>query len=240
MLVAFALALPTHVAAQFNTRLAAETERAFDVYREAAEAQLDWHARVTSGRKPGDITILPINKGAIEVKDGLVHDWVAATLAPNTTPEKVVALLQNYNGYQTIYRPDVTDAKVLDRDGDSWHVSLHLVRKAVLTARFNGEFKVEYHPLGDGRWSVISRSTRLAELDGDRELAPGSGQGFLWRLNAYWLIEPRPDGVYLECRSLSLSRSIPAGLGWLVKPFVTSVPKDSLRDTMQATLRALG
>ena len=54
---------------------------------------------------------------------------------------------------------------------------------------------------------------------------PGTGHGFLWRMNAYWLIEPRPEGVYLECRSLSLSRSIPAGLGWLIEPFVTSVPK---------------
>jgi hypothetical protein len=84
-----------------------------------------------------------------------------------------------------------------------------------------------------------SRSTRIAELDGDRELPTGSGHGFLWRLNAYWFIEPRPEGVYLECRSISLSRDVPFVLSLAVKPFVTSVPRESLQSTMEATIRAL-
>ena len=61
---------------------------------------------------------------------------------------------------------------------------------------------------------------------------------FLWRLNTYWLIEPRPEGVYLECRAISLSRDIPFGRS-LVEPFLTSVPRESLQSTLDATVRAL-
>ena len=94
-----------------------------------------------------------------------------------------------------------------------------MMKKQVFTVILNGEFDVQYRALGNNRWTVLSRSTRIAELDGDRELPPGRGRGFLWRLNSYWLIEPRPEGVYLECRTLSLSRDIPFG-----KALVETVP----------------
>src|SRR5439155_423268 len=128
---------------------------------------------------------------------------------------------------------------MLSREGDRFHAYLRLLKKKGLTVVLNSEYDVEYKPLDGGRWSALSRSTRMAEVDDNRELAVGTGHGFLWRLNAYWLIEPRPEGVYMECRSISLSRDIPTGLGWLVKPFVTSVPKESLQSTMDATLAAL-
>ena len=31
-------------------------------------------------------------------------------------------------------------------------------------------------------------------------------------------------GTYVQCESLSLSRDIPLGFGWLIGPFVTSIP----------------
>ncbi|MEI9813221.1 MAG: hypothetical protein WDO18_11455 [Acidobacteriota bacterium] len=118
-------------------------------------------------------------------------------------------------------------------------VYLKLVKKKVLTAVLNSEYDVVYHPLGNGRWSVISRSTRMSEVEDGQELPAGTGRGFLWRLNAYWLIEPRGNGVYLECRSISLSRDIPFGLGFAVGPFVKSLPPESLRATLDLTARAL-
>ena len=70
-------------------------------------------------------------------------------------------------------------------------------------------------------------------------MQPGTGHGFLWRLNVYWLIQPRPEGVYLEGRAISLSRDIPFGLSLVVKPFLTSVPRESLQETLEDTIRAL-
>jgi hypothetical protein len=228
------------LAAQFQTRLDPKTDQAFDQYRKTIEAQFDGRARFASGLKPGRVETIPANnRGSIAAQEGLIHDWVAAAIVPNTTVEKTLAVFQNYAAYKSIYSPDVSDSKLLRRDGDLWHVYLQMVKKNVLTVILNGEFDVQYRSLGNNRWQLLSRSTRIAELDGDRELPSGSGHGFLWRLNAYWLIEPRPEGVYLECRSISLSRDVPFVLSLAVKPFVTSVPRDSLQSTMDATIRAL-
>ena len=65
------------------------------------------------------------------------------------------------------------------------------------------------------------------------------GGGYLWRLNSYWRFEERDGGVYLECESVSLTRDIPFGLGWIVGPFVTSLPRESLEFTLQTTRKKL-
>jgi hypothetical protein len=38
---------------------------------------------------------------------------------------------------------------------------------------------------------------------------------------------------------VSLSRDIPVGFGWMIEPFVTSIPKESLAFTMEATRRSV-
>ncbi len=234
-----ALAATIPLYAQFQTRLDARTDRAFDDYRKAAEAQADGHPRFPAGLKSGQVEIVPTNNvGSLDVKDGMIHDWIAATVVPGTTVEKALAVLQNYPEYKNIYRGDVTQSKLVRRDGDLWQIHLRMVKKQVFTDVLDGDFDVQYRSLGSNRWSLASRSTRIAELDGDRERPPGTGRGFLWRLNTYWLIEPRPEGLYLECRAISLSRDIPFGRA-LVEPFLTSVPRESLQGTMEATLRAL-
>ena len=176
---------------------------------------------------------------SFEVDGGLIHDWAAGLLVPNATPEQALAVLQNYAAYKSMYPPEIVDSRVLSHSGDRWRVYLKIIKKKVLTAVLNTEYDVVYKPLGQGRWQMTSRSTRIVELDGERELPAGTGHGFLWRLNAYWLIEPRPNGVYLECRTISLSRDIPFGLGWAVGPFVRTLPPESLHLTMEATARAM-
>jgi len=239
ILALLVLAATVPLAAQFQVRLNPKTDQAFEDYRKATEAKFDGRPRFPSGLKPGQVEIVPANdKGFTDVKDGMIHDWTAAIVVPGATVEKTLAVLQDYADYKNIYRGDVTDSKLLRRDGDLWHIYLRMVKKQVFTVVLNGEFDVQYRALGNNRWSVQSRSTRIAELDGDRELPSGTSRGFLWRLNTYWLVEPCPEGVYLECRAISLSRGIPFGAA-LVEPFLTSVPRESLQSTMEATRRAL-
>src|SRR6185312_4699898 len=104
---------------------------------------------------------------------------------------------------------EIVDSRLISHNGDQWKIYLKIVKKKIFSTVLNSEYEVTYRPLGSGRWAITSHSTRIAELDGNKELPLGTGSGFLWRLNAYWLIEPRPNGVYLECRSISLSREIP-------------------------------
>jgi hypothetical protein len=233
------LALSPALKAQFITELAPQTNREFDEYQKSAEARMDWQARLTPG--PGEVAIAAgENNSLIEVSGGLIHDWRAATLAPGATVGQVLAVLRDYANYKTIYAPEVIDSRVLSHDGNRWRLSLRLVKKKILTVTLNSEYEAEYRSLGNGRWAKLSHSTKLTEVSGGRELPAGTGHGFLWRLNSYWLIEPRGDGVYLECRSISLSRGIPAVLDVIIRPMVTSVPRESLRNTLEATVRAIG
>ena len=186
----------------------------FDAYVKKAEAQPVMAAGTT-----------------LEVKGGLIHDWSAEAFVKDRTPEQVVAVLQSYERYRDIY-PEVTASRLLSKEGNRFRAALQLKRKKFLTVVLNTEYDVEYQKLGEGRWKVASRSTKVEEAD-------GGDNGFLWRLNAYWTITAEPGGVRLQCRSVSLSRDVPLGLAWAVKPLLREMPQESLAGMLAATVKAL-
>lgn len=233
-----ALAFPAFLPAQLTTTLSAESARAFDDYVNAAEAGFDWRCHVPVDKR--GVTIIPGGPTPlIELPDALIHDWVAAVFVRDVTVEQVLEVLQSYADYKRLYAPHITDSKVLSHHDNQWSINLELYRKAVFTARLDSEYNVEYRKLGQERWGMLSRSTRIAEVEDGVALPVGTGHGFLWRLNAYWVLEQRPHGVYIECRAISMSRGVPAGFGWALKGVVARVPRESLRDTLEATVRAL-
>jgi hypothetical protein len=235
-LAAIPFLLPFVVQAQFTANLTPETNRAFDDYVTSVESQMDWHAHQAGS----EIAVRPsVGKSPIEVADGMIHDWTASVIIPKATTEKALKVFQDYANYKTMFGPEVVESKLLAHDDQHWKTFLRLRRKKVVTAELDSEYDVEYRPLGDGRWAILSRSTRISEVDGKKDLPPGQGHGYLWRLNAYWLLEPRPGGIYLECRSISLTRDVPAAIGWMVKPIVKSLPKESLQSTLEAARTAL-
>lgn len=235
-LTAFA---PTPAYAQISTQLSRQTDLAFDAYITNVEAKLDWRSHLQTA-PDGKVAFAAGNgQSPVDVTGGLIHDWMAAAIAPGVTVDKVLTLLQDYASYKTHYAPNVSDSRLLSKDGDIWRVYLKLYKSQILTVILNTEYAIQYKPLSDGRWAVISRSTKVAEVDNGKELPIGTGFGFLWRLNSYWLLEPRREGVYLECRAISLSRDVPVGLGWIIKPMITTVPKESLMETIGSTIKAL-
>ncbi len=117
-------------------------------------------------------------------------------------------------------------------------------RKKIITVYYNTEHEVTFEKRGQGRVMSRAVATRIREIakpgvPKEKELGYGEDRGFLWRLNAYWMYEQVDGGVILNCEVLSLSRSIPAGLDWLVGPFVESIPRESLKATLSAIRRAL-
>lgn len=225
--------------AQLIIRQAPESDRAFDEYLKTAEAKFDWRAHIPFDKPGVAVVISGGPKPAVDAPAAIIHDWAGAVMVPGATVRKALTVLESYDDYKRVYAPQVTDSKVISHDGNRWRVYLKLHKPAIIPANLATEYDVEYRPLAEGRWAMLSRSTKVAELDGGRELPAGTGHGFLWRLNAYWTLEQRREGVYLECRSISMSRDIPPGLGWAIKPYVTTLPRESLRQTLEATARAL-
>jgi hypothetical protein len=175
---------------------------------------------------------------------GMIHHWVATAFVPGATLQQVLAVSQDYDNYQNVYRPDVQRSKLLGRDGDRFQVHLRFHKKTIVTVVLNTESEVRYVALGNGRAHSQSRSTRIAQVEhagtpSEREKPVGNDSGYLWRLNIYWRFEERYGGVYLQSETIGLTRDIPFAFRWLVGPLVSRIPRETLRGTMIATRNTL-
>jgi hypothetical protein len=243
--------LPAGLAA---AELQPATVRAFEQYIRTAEARLEpkggflWvdqdPARVRQVRA-GQVLSQPWGASAeTHVENGLIHDWIGAAFIPGATLDRTLAMVQDYNNHKNIYKPEVIDSRLLGRKGDEYQIYLRLLKKKVLTVVLNTNHDVVYTRIDAKRERSRSYTTRIAEVvdpgkPGEHELPPGQGHGFLWRLYSYWRFEERDGGVYVECEAISLTRSVPAGLGWIIEPIIRNLPRESLANTLRATRDAL-
>lgn len=180
----------------------------------------------------------------IRVPHGLIHHWIALSFIPGVSLQQVLALLQDYDHHQAIYKPDVLRSRLLIADGNRFKVYLRLHQKAIITAVFNAEFDVSYFPVDESRVYSRSYSTRIAEVENpdrsdEREKLIGKDRGFLWRLYSYWRFQEKDGGVYVQLESVALSRSVPPLLAWVVSPLLKSVPREYLSRLLSSTRMAL-
>ncbi|HUR37628.1 MAG TPA: hypothetical protein VM009_07405 [Terriglobales bacterium] len=180
----------------------------------------------------------------VAVPDGMLHHWIATVFVPNANVQQTLTLLQDYDHHKDIYRSEVVDSKLLSRDGNRFRAYMRFYKKKVIGVTLNTEHAAEYFVLNPKRASSRSHTTRIAEVENagekeEHEKTVGKDGGFLWALNSYWRIEEADGGVYVQCEAVSLTRDIPAIVGWMVKPFVTEVPRESLYNTLNSTRSAL-
>jgi hypothetical protein len=180
----------------------------------------------------------------IQVPGGMIHDWIGTVFIPGATLAQTLTLDQDYDHHQDIFRPDVIRSKILRHNGDDFLVLLRFYNKKVITTVIDTEHEVHYTIMDATHAQSRSHTTRVQEVDNagqsNESLEPeGHDRGFLWKMNTYWRFEEKDGGTYVECRSISLTRDIPAGLGWLIGPYVTSVPRESLTFTLATTRSAV-
>jgi hypothetical protein len=175
-----------------------------------------------------------------DIPDGMVHHWVGLIFIPGATLAKTLPIVKDYDRRAELYKPDVSASRTIAHNGDDFKMFLRLHQKRFTTVDFNTTYDVHWGSVDATRVYSNSISTRIAEVkdpdkpDGE-ELPVGSGHGYLWRLNTYWRFEEKDGGVYLQCEALSLTRDMPIGLGWLLKPLVTAIPKQSLNRALGQT-----
>jgi len=198
--------------------------------------------------KSGEVVIQQLEtleRGAsISVPGGFIHHWVGIVFIPGATLKQTLALLQDYDGHSRIYSPHVLRSKLIQHTGDDFKFSLRLRETKLVTVVLDTEYEVHYVRLDSKRAYSRSYSTRVAELEsagepGEHEKPTGNDSGFLWRLDSYWRFWERDGGVYVQLEAISLTRDIPEGLGWLIRPFVISIPRESLEFTLERTRAAL-
>jgi hypothetical protein len=181
---------------------------------------------------------------AIEVPGGLIHHWLGTVFVAGVTLDQALDLLQDYDRHAEIYRPAVARSKLVSRDGDVFRVDLRFSMKKVITVVVDTENEARFSRPGPDRAQSRIYSLRVAEVDDpgtpqERAKPVGQDGGYLWRLYTYWRFLERDNGTYIQCEAISLTRGIPFALGWLIGPFVTSIPRESLQFTLETTHKTL-
>jgi hypothetical protein len=184
------------------------------------------------------------NGAAIHCSGGMIHHWVGVAFIPGAKLEDVLDMLEDYDKHAEYYAPDVERSKLESRDGDHFRVSLRFRRHKVITVVLNTEHEVQYFHDGPGRAHSRSSAVRIAEVEdpgksGEHEKTPGDDGGYLWRMETWWRLLESDGGVFVQSEVASLTRDIPAGLGWLIGPFVTAIPRETLTFTLEATRKAV-
>jgi hypothetical protein len=243
-----------------------ETVAAFNHYADLTQARIDseladggaflWVDRLQPERRAaanaqlreGKIVIEKLetldNGERIPVPGGMIHHWIGTVFIPGATLVQTLALEQDYDHHQDYFRPDVVRSKILRRDGNDFVVELRFLKKKVITTVLDTEHEVHYQVMDSTHAWSRSHTTRIQEVDNpgkpNEHLEPeGHDNGFLWRMNTYWRFEEKDGGVYVESESVSLTRDIPEGLGWMIGPFVSSIPRESLTFTLVTTRSAV-
>jgi hypothetical protein len=194
--------------------------------------------------KQGEIVVEGAGARAlIDVNDGLIHDWVGTVFVPGVTLQQTLAHVRDYDNDARRHH-EVVASHIVRHEGNEYRVYMRLLKKKIITVVLDTEHDIRYIPVDAERWKSHSRTTKIAEVQNagkkdERELPPGTGYGFLWKLYTYWRFQERDGGTWIECEAISLTRDVPTGLGWLIEPIIRSLPKESLENTLRETAAGL-
>lgn len=172
-----------------------------------------------------------LNGRALEVPDALVHHWRGAILLPGAKLDDLIKRLK-----MEAPRPDNQDvlaSSILEQRGDTVRVAIKVQRIRFVRVVYNTEHTVAFERHNAARASTRIAATKIAEVadpgtPSEREVGAGHDRGFLWRWHSYWRYEQTPEGVIAECESISLSRPVPWGLGFMVGRLIDSTARQSM------------
>jgi|HubBroStandDraft_6_1064221.scaffolds.fasta_scaffold07067_6 hypothetical protein len=246
-----------------SARLGRSALQAYEMYASSVEKRLvQQHARpdtylatlnvaatdrveIERQLRSGILHVEPVNVGTRLADGGLLHHWRGAAFVSGARASDMLALLRDYNRLSTYYAPEVESSHLISERAGVATVAMRFKKQVVLPIVLDAGYRVQAGLTGAGTGYSISRSTHIWEIDSpgtthERRMTEGDDDGFLWRLNTYWSFVEVPDGLFIECEATSLTRDVPAGLGWLIAPVVQDMPRDSLKFTLTATRNALG
>jgi hypothetical protein len=202
------------------------------------------YAALRSGQV--NIQRLETKKGGEKIRcpGGLIHHWTGVIFIPGAKLQDVLNVIQDYDHHANYYAPDVERSRIEQHEGNHFVVYLRFRRHKVITVVLDTQHDVRYFRGSEEREHSRSSATRIAQVENagkpnEREKPPGDDDGFLWRMETWWRMEERDGGVYVQSEVVSLTRTIPTGLAWLIGPFVNSIPRETLTFTLEATRRAV-
>ena len=235
--LAFAVCSPAQPAPQgtaaFDSYVASVESRLADQHRSAETflASVDW-VRLHGAEPVVEHLTADLEAGAA---GATIHHWRGTFFAPGATAAEFEQLLKNFECYPDVFAPQVVAARVLGHEGDRTQVWMRTRQRHGLSVTLDATYNVIFGELDAAHRDSTSRSTRIEQIE------PGAHafDGLLWRQNTYWSWEERDGGVAVQIESVSLTRSIPHGMGWAIGAFVERVPREELEFTLRSARAAL-
>jgi hypothetical protein len=241
-----------------NAEPTAEAITAFDAYVKTIESRLAQQHQSRDGFlappltpqsekrvQQGELIIEPITPiTGSPLPGALLHDWRGTAFAPGATVADFERLMKNIGAYPQYFSPQVLQAKLLSQQGDRLQAFMRVRQHHVITVVMDTMYDITFGRLDDQHGYSLSRSTKISEIESpgtatEHAVPAEDEHGFLWRQNTYWTYEEGDGGLYMQIESVSLSRSVPNGLNWIVQPFIEKIPRESLEFTLRSTCDAL-
>jgi hypothetical protein len=173
----------------------------------------------------------------IAADDAMIHHWIGSVLLPGVSLTKARAVVERYEEYPRVLGPMVQRAKILERTGSDFLVQMRTSVTKGITVVMDGDYRIEYRAIGQSKLYTRSVVTNVFEVQSagaadERRVEGDKSGGYLWRLNTYCSFEESQQGTVEQCESVSLTRSIPFPFGFIVGPFVNSIPRETLAFTL--------
>jgi len=173
----------------------------------------------------------------IDVPDGLIHHWIGTVFMPGVTLDRVMTFVKDYGNYSKHFAPTIVRSRLVSQTNDHFELAMRTSTKKVITVVIDADYAVDYRMLGTDRVYTKSVARNFYEVADagtpqERRTPAEQGRGYLWRLNNYCSFQQRPEGTYEQCESISLTTTVPWVFRFIVMPFVTSVPRETLEFTL--------
>jgi len=207
--------------------------------RQPPKVQQKLYAQLRAGEVVvSHVDIVSDDGARIEAPNGLIHDWIGTILIPGVTLARTMTLIEDYARYAEWFGPTIQRSTVNSRSADHFDVSMRMYAKHLITVVLDANYTIDYHRVDAAHVRTRSEATRISEIDDpgtpqERVKTPEEMTGFLWRLTNLCAFEERPEGTIEECESVSLTRDIPFALKWLIQPFVSGVPRETLESSLR-------
>jgi hypothetical protein len=212
-------------------------DRLLWIDRQPATARMALISRLEKGEVVSE-RLETRNQGKqIEAPGALIHHWVGTVLLPGARLSRVKPVVQDYNRYSEWFSPLIRRSRVSAHNGDRFLVAMRTEMHKILTVTVDADYAIDYQTVSDSAFHVRSIATSIHVVDSagtssERRTPAEQTFGFLWRLNTYCSFREVPAGTIEQCESISLTRDVPFGLGMVVGPLVSGIPRETLEFTL--------
>jgi len=194
----------------------------------------------------GTVVAQPVQgNGVATLPSGLIQDWIGAVFVPNTTLKEVLSVVEDYPRHSEMYKPDVTEVKVLSHTGNDFTIRTRVVKsKFFISDVLDIDNEIHFVALDPKRTYSHSASRRVVEIanagkHNEHELPPGHDRGLMWRINGYWFFAESDGGVFITCESITLTRDIPFLMAKLLSPILHELPEEALKNSLEQTRKSI-